>query len=289
MIPFLRWAGGKRWLTDKISPLLRSLLGESNGTYYEPFLGSGAIFFSIAPNKSVLSDINKNLINSYTCLKEDWSKVQNKMTKWSVDRGTYYFVRDYKPKNKFECAAQFIWLNRTCYGGLYRENKSGKFNVPFGGGSRSPELLYKNNILERVSQILNNDVKLISSDFQSAVASAKSGDLIYCDPTYTNIKRNQFDRYGASIFSWNDHIRLSKVAYSAFQRGVTIIISNGLYDDLISLYPNAYYIVLNHKKSMGKILAHDNNGYECLFILDPKGRKSFWNKIGDVKTNKFSI
>ena len=286
MVPFLRWAGGKRWLAKKLSPILRPILEERGGTYYEPFLGAGAMFFALTTKKSFLSDLNLNLIDTYKALRINWFEVQLRMKHWQVDKETYYKVRALKPKDKFEKAARFIWLNRTCYGGLYRENRNGQFNVPFGGGSRTPEVLYKNNLLKNAGDILRRNVTIIKSDFESILDQAQTDDVAYCDPTYSNVQRGQFDRYGANIFSWGDQIRLAMAAERAWSRGVTVVISNGYFDDLIPLYPNAYRIPQKKTKAIGNKSQNINNGHECLIILDPNKNRRKWKLLGQIENQR---
>lgn len=282
MLPFLRWAGGKRWLAKKLSPVLCKILKDTNGTYYEPFLGAGAMFFALEPQKSILSDLNSKLIDTYMAIRSDWFRIQLIMEKWPISKEKYYSIRELKTLNKFEKAARFIWLNRTCYGGLYRENRNGHFNVPFGGGSRTPEILYKNQHLKKASDKLRGSVIILASDFESVIDQSQAGDVVYCDPTYSSVQRGQFDRYGANIFSWSDQVRLALTAERALDRGVTVVISNGFFDDLIPLYPKAYRIPQNKTKSIGNKSRNNIKGKECLIILDPKKRRRIWQSVGQI-------
>lgn len=290
--PFLRWAGGKRWLAKKLSPFLHQTLMETKGTYFEPFLGAGAMFFCLAPPKSYLSDINHELIQTYITVGKSWREVETVMKKWKVTSEQYYQIRAYKPRTEINKAARFIWLNRVCYGGLYRVNKNNGFNVPFGGGSRTPQILYRNEILKKAALIMNfsnssRKVRIEASDFEKIINESKSGDLIYCDPTYSNVGRGQFDRYGSVIFDWNDQLRLALVAQKAYDRGVTVLISNGYFPELIELYPNAYRIKQSKQKTIGNIPGDQNNHKEYLFILDPKNRDRHWDKYSKSINSNF--
>lgn len=284
-IPFLRWAGGKRWLAHKLSPFLHQILTENNSTYVEPFLGAGAMFFDLAPQKSILSDLNQELIETYLAVRDYWEQIEQTMKGWEVSRETYYKIRKYKPRTKINKAARFIWLNRTCYGGLYRVNRDNEFNVPFGGGSRTPQIIYQNQILKRASEVLQfssffpNSVKIIVSDFEPIISKAKEGDVVYCDPTYSNVKRGQFDRYGRIIFNWEDQKRLANISSDASNRGATVIISNGYFSDLLKLYSNAYRMVVSKPKTIGNRPGNNIRHKEYLFILDKKRKKKFWNKL----------
>lgn len=288
MVPFLRWAGGKRWLAKIISPIIKNRLNKTNGVYFEPFLGSGAMFFAIEPSKNILSDMNLELIKTYKTLRISWRKIQSIMMQWDVNKSNYYLIRSLETTNRYEAAARFIWLNRTCYGGLYRENKSGEFNVPYGGGSRTPELLFKANILRKTSKILKQDAKIIHSDFEKIIDMAQEGDVVYCDPTYTNVQRGQFDRYGSNIFSWDDQIRLAYSAEKAWNRGVSVIVSNGFFNDLIPLYPKAYRLPQKKIKAIGNKATSSENGYEYLLVLDPYKNRKTWKKIGYIENRCLS-
>ncbi len=292
--PFLRWAGGKRWLAKNLSPYLNRILKETGGTYFEPFLGAGALFFSLVPQKSYLSDINDELIQTYISVRDSWHDVESIMKKWKVNSENYYQIRAYKPKKEVNKAARFIWLNRVCYGGLYRVNKKNEFNVPYGGGARSPKNLYKNKLLKNAASLLNlsnggRKVTIRVSDFETIINESKEGDLIYCDPTYSNVARGQFDRYGSMIFDWNDQVRLANTSQRAYQRGATVLISNGHFQDLIELYPNAYRIKLTKQKAIGNSPGDPNKHKEFLFILDPSKRLPYWEEYSKIVRSKVEI
>ena len=148
--PFLRWAGGKRWLANRLALPIRTLLDQSRGRYIEPFLGGGAMFFAVAPKRSTLSDINDELINAFKQVREHPKYIANRLRNLPVDANTYYRIRDSSPRSDRGRAVRFIYLNRTCYGGLHRTNLKGKFNVPYGGGSRTPITLWRDGVLARL-------------------------------------------------------------------------------------------------------------------------------------------
>jgi DNA adenine methylase len=290
--PFLRWAGGKRWLAAHLAPALKVILEHTKGTYYEPFLGAGSMYFCLAAQKSILSDLNKDLINCYTVVRDHSEKVKNIMKRWEVLPENYYRIRSYRPKSMVNKAARFIWLNRTCYGGLYRVNKKNNFNVPYGGG-RTPDILYKQGILEKCSVALRSDlhfgksVELVDSDFEDIIKRSMAGDVVYCDPTYSCVTRDSFDRYGADIYKWDDQIRLAKAAMKASERGATVIISNAYSDELVDLFSPNYLIQVSKKKSIGNIPNNPEKHLEYLFIYDPDQRHKNWKEfVGNMKNSK---
>jgi DNA adenine methylase len=281
VIPFLRWAGGKRWLAPRIAPILLSRL---TGTYYEPFLGSGAVFFALAPQQAVLSDVNDELMNSYKMIAKHTDEVLERLMKIPVTSKIYYLVRENGPTDRLSRAVRFIYLNRTCYGGLHRTNRAGKFNTPYGGGTRSPEPLWRDGILYRAAQVLGRrGVKFKQSDFERPMNAASEGDVVYCDPIYTTRAREQFDRYNSLLFGWDEQIRLRDAAYRAYSRGALVVISDTYSAEIQSLYPAAFRIALERKKSIGCKARDAGRGFEYLIVLDPADRRKDWLALGPIE------
>ena len=279
--PFLRWAGGKRWLAPKLGPIIKEKL---EGRFFEPFLGGAALFFSVAPKRAVLSDINEELINTYQTAEDCPYEIIQSLKKLRVCSATYERIRYSNPQDRIERAVRFIFLNRTCYGGLHRCNKNGDFNVPYGGGSRTPKLLWEKGVLKVASEVLREaKIRYYVSDFEDVIEEAKSGDIIYCDPTYATTERAQFDRYNGNIFAWEDQKRLAKACHRAFQRDVLVIVSNAYCRDIRKLYPSAYAICLERSKGIGNRARNGNTGFEYLIILDPKHQRKHWKHIGDIE------
>ena len=229
--PFLKWPGGKRWL---ISTGQFPKVGKYN-RYIEPFLGGAAIFFHLMPKKAILTDINKDLIETYQAIVEDYKSVESLLkthqTKHCKDY--YYKIRQSRPKNQISSAAQFIYLNRTCWNGLYRVNKKGQFNVPIG--TRSSVLRDSDNF-KAISELLKS-ARIYVSDFEDAIDLSAEGDLLFIDPPYT-VKHNlnNFIKYNENIFSWQDQKRLKDCLLRAKDRGVKIIITNANHECIHNLY-----------------------------------------------------
>lgn len=281
ILPFLRWAGGKRWLSKQIAPIIKNRL---KGCYIEPFLGAGAMFFGVSPRKALLSDLNSELINTFEIVSKNPDRLINEIQKISVNSETYYKIRSSKPRDNFSKAVRFIYLNRTCYGGLYRENLKGEFNTPYGGGSRTPKPLWEKKLIVDASKFLSKkSIKLKVVDFEVSMKEAKKGDVIYCDPTYSAVTRNHFDRYGSNIFDWNDQERLAEQAIKALGRGVLVIISNTYCNEICDLYEPAVLISMKKIKIIGKKAKRENNNKEYLIVLDPEETYEDWNKIGSAE------
>jgi len=282
VVPFLRWAGGKRWLAPDLAPLIKGILKRTKGTYFEPFLGSGAVFFAVAPRRAELSDINEDLINSYHWVRRDPALIAKIVSSWEVNAETYYQVRSQRDVTGDVAAARFIYLNRTCYGGIHRTNRFGHFNTPYGGGSRRPDALWTDGILDFCSEVLGQDVSVRCHDFELIVDRAGDGDVVFCDPTYSDVTKLQFDRYGATVFNWSDQVRLAHCARRAAERGAVTIISNGAFTQIADLYPDAYRIRRTRKKSIGYARVHGIDD-EFLLILDPLRRRHIWQRLGKIE------
>jgi len=256
--PFLRWPGGKRWL---IKDVLKLYPNVSFNNYFEPFLGGGAFFFSFDIKNANLSDINSDLINTYIQVRDCPLLLINELKKLKNDTITYEKVKKSKPILPLEQAARFLFLNRTSFGGIYRVNKKGEFNVPYGGKDRSHDILWTNNIIINASKKLQK-TNIVQSDFESVIKKAKAGDLVYCDPIYTvSHNNNCFKRYNEKNFLWEDQIRLLKCVSNAVARGVKVIVSNAYHKEIKALYNN--------------FTLHKVQRSSCLCPLPEKRKKTF--------------
>lgn len=232
----LKWAGGKKWLTNNHSYIFHNTESHNEvfhkkrsikfNRYIEPFLGSGAVFKYLSPKKkSILSDINSELICFYNCLKtypqELYSLAKEHMNNHSNDY--YYKVRSKNPTNNIATAARFLYLNRTCYNGIYRVNSDGKFNVPIGDTKKFG--LTKKDFLDCSNLLKNSDIT--KQDFTVTIKKAKKGDLIYVDPPYvTKANKGSFNMYSKNQFDWSSQEKLAQILEEKNKEGVFIIASN---------------------------------------------------------------
>lgn len=229
--PFLKWAGGKRWLVKNHE----NLLPDKFNTYFEPFLGSAAVFFHLEPKEAVLSDANPHLIECYQAIKDDWRLVLRylKDHQRKHEKDYYYEIRAKKFKSRFTRAAKFIYLNRTCYNGLYRENLKGIFNVPIG---TKTAVVLDTDDFEQTS-ILLGYADLKQCDFSETISRAQVDDFIFVDPPYTVAHNNNgFVKYNQNIFSWGDQERLKADLEEATNRGVKLLITNADHSSIQKLY-----------------------------------------------------
>ena len=213
--PFLRWAGGKGWAVRHVLNIVRNL---DYNNYHEPFLGGGAMFFALQPNVAFLSDVNPRLVQTYRALRE-LGKC-HPYVEFSQRKEDYYAIRGTKFEHEFECAAQFIYLNQLCFNGLYRVNRKGEFNVPFG--NRESHNFNLTN-LRAVAQSLEN-INIHHRDFEASLVDVNAGDLVFLDPPYTvSQSANGFIEYNEKLFSMADQERLSKFIAEVDRRNAFFI------------------------------------------------------------------
>jgi DNA adenine methylase len=247
--PFLKWPGGKRWLTSRHL----ALFPKTYGKYIEPFLGGAAVFFALSPENAYLSDANGELINAYNRIKKDRLKLEKSLAKYQKkhDSEFYYKVRDKSPTDSVARAARFLYLNRTCFNGIYRVNKEGHFNVPIG---TKYAVSFEDGYLEKVELALKN-ARIRTRDFEIALGKAKKDDFVFIDPPYTVMHNNNgFVKYNAQLFSWKDQARLATAIKAAGERGALIMMSNADHESVRALYDG---FGTHHSLTRASILAGD--------------------------------
>ncbi|TFW18858.1 DNA adenine methylase [Duganella callida] len=262
LLPFLKWAGGKRWLAEHVLNLIPS----NFSTYYEPFLGSGAIFFSLQPKAAVLSDLNNDLINAYVSIRDDAERVSTVLRRHhrQHSKDYYYEVRGQALRAQHTRAAQFIYLNRTCWNGLYRVNLAGNFNVPIG--TKTKVILDTDNF-PATAELLNN-AELHCRDFEETINLAGNNDVIFADPPYTiHHNHNGFIKYNENIFSWQDQIRLRDSLVRAAARGAKVIMTNANHESVRSLYENGFLLTPVSRMSVIAGASSARKAYEELLIV----------------------
>lgn len=219
--PFIKWAGGKQSLAST----LIDYFPKTFERYYEPFLGGGSVFFSLHPLNACLSDENRWLIDSYTALKEDWQHVADCLDKMINTEQEFLRIRSIDPwsLNLFERASQFIYLNKTCFRGLFRVNGNGGFNVPYGAYDRR---YFDPDNFKAVSETLAN-VELKCCDFEFGLYGINQHDFVYFDPPYYKLGGySDFNRYTAKQFREKDHFRLAALCRELDSKGIKWAISN---------------------------------------------------------------
>ena len=253
--PFVKWAGGKRQIIDK----LKKYVPEDFNTYYEPFVGGGALLFELSPKKAVINDYNKELINVYECIKDanKFEKMCRELNHHEVEHSEeyYYEIRNIdRDKNKFnklsdyKRAARTIYLNKACFNGLYRVNSKNEFNVPFG--KKNKVNTYEGQNLGIISGYLNyNDITIMSVDFEESVKSAKKGDFVYFDPPYDS-DTSTFNSYTEDGFGKEEQKRLARVFKELSDRGCYVMLSNHNTKLINELYKDFNIHVIEAKRNI---------------------------------------
>jgi DNA adenine methylase len=229
--PFLKWAGGKRWFLH----LVRGLVPRDHRRYFEPFLGSGSVFFALRPRNAYLSDSNGELIATFRQVRDHPEEVIEVLEQLAYDEDLYYGLRSAALQTEAQRAARVIYLNRCCWNGLYRVNRLGQFNVPFGSRD-TPPVICDSELIRRASAALR-DVGLRTLDFETALHRVGSGDFVFADPPYTVTHGNNgFVKYNERIFSWEDQERLRSSLLGIHRRGGLFFLTNADHPSIRRLY-----------------------------------------------------
>ena len=231
--PFLKWAGGKRWFVRHHADLFPTTYNR----YFEPFLGGGAVYFHLQPQQAVLNDVNPEVIAAYQAIKEHWVGLKRSLPYHQryhdADDDYYYTVRARTPATLVQQASRMIYLNRTCFNGIYRVNRQGEFNVP--RGSKDSVLMDTDNFKSMAALLATADLRV--GDFEEIIDEAGEDDLVFADPPYTvRHNLNGFIKYNEVLFSWADQERLARALKRAAARGAKVVATNANHHSVRSLY-----------------------------------------------------
>jgi DNA adenine methylase len=205
-------------------------------TYREPFVGGGSLFFLLRPKRAVLSDSCADLIATYQAVRDNYSAVLRYLAPLRPDRDLFYEIRSNRSEGRFKRAAEFIYLNKTCWNGLYRVNADGHFNVPYGA-PKTDNIIDSDNLRQCATTLGRPGIHFDVADFEDALLSAVPGDLVFLDPPYvTRHNNNGFVDYNELIFSWNDQIRVAGVANRLAAQGVHVLVTNAFHGEVLDLY-----------------------------------------------------
>lgn len=224
--PFVKWVGGKRQLLKQFHDLYPQDFDPVNNKYFEPFVGGGAVFFDLQPCKATLSDWNQELVTTYLMIRDNVEELIEDLKKQKYEKEFFLKVRAKDPKklSSLKVASRFIYLNRTCFNGMYRVNKSGGFNVPFGRYT-NPKICDEVN-LRNVSRLLQN-VDIAHRSYTEVLDHAKAGDFVYFDPPYYPVsKTSSFTSYNSDAFLEKEQIELRDVFFELHKRGCYVMLSN---------------------------------------------------------------
>ena len=254
--PVLKWVGGKRQLI----PTFLDLIPEKFSSYCEPFLGGGALFFELQPKKAYVNDINEDLILVYKVIRDDVEKLISELANFKNDAESFYSVRDWdRDKEKYdslsdvERAARIIFLNKTCYNGLYRVNNAGEFNSPFGS-YRNPNIINA-PVLIAVNKYLNSaQIQLTSVDYAEVLAEIPKKTFVYLDPPYDPISStSNFTGYSKGGFNREDQIRLKECCDFLTENKIKFMLSNSKTEFILDLYSSYNITTVQAKRAINSV------------------------------------
>ena len=237
--PVVKWVGGKRQLLDEILPAFPKRFG----TYFEPFFGGGAVLFARQPKKALINDLNADLIRVYIAIRDNPEELIRELKKFENTKECFYAQRELdRDKSSFnkltdiQKAARLIYLNKTCYNGLYRVNSAGEFNTPFGA-YKNPNIVNEVTIMAIHSYLTKNEITIAQGDFSAAVERAQKGDFVYFDPPYDPVSTSAaFTGYNEGGFDKKEQIRLRDLCLSLVKKGVYVMVSNSATEFIKELY-----------------------------------------------------
>ncbi|MGI0070438.1 MAG: DNA adenine methylase [Nitrosopumilaceae archaeon] len=239
--PFVKWAGGKRQLL----PVITSHVPKKFERYFEPFLGGGAVFFHLLSRekqaKWFISDLNSDLILSYITVRDRVKDLISELKLHSNDYfknpSTYYYkIRESNPKEQIEKVSRLIFLNKTCFNGLYRVNSKGKFNVPLGKYV-NPNIVNAENLFVVSEALQTKDISIKCQDFEDAIKNASTGDFVYLDPPYQPVSAtSNFTSYTDGDFDYGDQKRLYAKFKTLDKKGVKVLLSNSRSKEILQLF-----------------------------------------------------
>lgn len=256
IMPVVKWVGGKRQIISDII----SYIPTNFVTFYEPFLGGGAVFFKLQPDRAVVNDRNKELMNMYKVIRDNVEDLITQLQKHKNEKEHFYMVRELDRDKKtylllsdVEKAARVIYLNKTCYNGLFRVNRAGEFNTPYGG-YKNPRI-FDVSILRAVSQFLNKPrIILLNEDFETALEKISKDSFVYFDPPYDPVSDTaSFTGYDKGGFNREEQIRLKKVCDKLNERGIKFLLSNSATDFIKELYKDYKIKMVKARRAINSV------------------------------------
>ncbi|MEW6042851.1 MAG: DNA adenine methylase [Thermoproteota archaeon] len=246
--PFVKWAGGKRQLL----PVIAKHMPTEFGCYYEPFLGGGAVmFYLLSKNPEIkckVSDLNSDLVLAYVTIRDRVGELieslQNHAKNYHKNPDSYYYqVRDAEPTSQIEKVSRLLFLNRTCFNGLYRVNSKGKFNVPLGRYA-NPNIVHEENLYATSHVLQSKKISISCRDFSSVLQDAKKGDFVYFDPPYQPVSKTaNFTSYTNKDFTYKDLQKLVEVSEKLADRGCKVLHSNSNSKEVRKLFSKDWRVI----------------------------------------------
>ena len=269
--PVLKWAGGKRQLL----PDLLALMPERYERYVEPMIGGGALFFALSNKRALVADSNPELINLYRMIVADLDGVLDAARQWSISEETFYEVRalHFETLDPVTAAARMLYLNKTCFNGLYRVNRKGQFNVPWGRYA-NPSIVSRATLVAARRRLKQADI-LLGNYSDILNVHSRKGDLVFLDPPYLPISQNSdFKRYTKEQFREADHRVMRSVVETLRDRGCTIIITNSNHPLMYELYSEFSIKVIETRRNINA-RSDGRKGQDIIILIPPHSRAGY--------------
>lgn len=268
--PILKWVGGKRKLLPSIKPVIAN--AGSFNRYIEPFIGGGAVLLSIQPSNAIINDSNDALINLYQVIRNKPDELIAELERHKLEHCKEHFleVRSMDRSDRFHYlsdvvkAARIIYLNKTCFNGLYRVNRKGQFNTPLGS-YKNPKILEADAIWGLSEYLKKNKVEMLCGDFREALALAEEGDFVYLDPPYVPISETaNFTGYTAARFGHKDQVALHDICADLDSKGIKFLLSNSDCEAVTNLYSGFHIQKINVTRSVNNTVGESKFIQEVL-------------------------
>lgn len=271
--PILKWVGGKRQLLSEIMPLIN----KNCSTYVEPFVGGGAVFFELQPKKAIINDFNSELINVYQVVRDNVEELISALEKHNELNSEEYFyevrgidrTEQFQEMTDVEKAARIIYLNKTCFNGLYRVNAAGHFNSPYGK-YKNPNIVNAAT-LRAMSKYLNKgNIDIRQGDYKAALKGLRKGAFVYLDPPYMPISTSSsFTGYTENGFSYNHQVELKKECDKLRKKGIAFLQSNSDCPEIRDLYKDYQIITVQARRNINSNAKKRGEINEVLIYYDP--------------------
>ena len=253
VLPFVKWVGGKRQLLNEIE----KHIPEQFSRYYEPFVGGGAVLFHVRPKNAIINDSNEELVNLYNVIKESPEELIEDLKKHKNEEKYFYEVRGidrekekYLELSNIQRASRIIFLNKTCYNGLFRVNSSGEFNSPFGR-YKNPNIVNDVTIKTVGNYLSKNDIQILNTDYEKSLSKIRKGAFVYFDPPYDPISdSSSFTGYTKNGFDRTEQERLKKVCDKLNDKGVKFLLSNSSTEFIRDLYKDYNIFFIKAKRAI---------------------------------------
>lgn len=280
--PFLRWAGSKRKLLKYLEPFLPVRMGK----YYEPFLGGGALFFHLQPRRAEVSDASESLIETYRAVQRAPFEILKRLRPLKPTKKNFDQIKKRKPVRRIERAAQFIFLNKACWNGLYRVNSSGEFNVPYGW-PKSDFIVDDDNLVACSKQLRRRAVTIRCQDFEDISDRVAATDFVFLDPPYvTSHNLNGFADWNEQLFSWKDQKRLAAMARRLVARGANVLVTNADHEDIHRLYSGFGMCTFDRASTLAGDTTKRRRTSEAILFAGPHYKKLKEQPAGGIQWHR---